>query len=61
MTRLTEAYVEEVLRALGRQPVVSEAVVLSTCNRTELYAVVEDADAGEAALRRALLDHVYLT
>ena len=51
---LNDRLAREVLRALGRQDAVSEAVVLSTCNRTELYAVVQDPGAGEAALRSAL-------
>ncbi|HZY65761.1 MAG TPA: glutamyl-tRNA reductase [Rubrobacteraceae bacterium] len=38
------------LRRLKEDGVVSEAVLLSTCNRTELYAVVE----GEGARRRML-------
>jgi glutamyl-tRNA reductase len=46
-----------VLRALGDHPAVSEAVALSTCNRTELYATVKDPGAGEAALKSALLEH----
>jgi glutamyl-tRNA reductase len=54
---LNERRVRSVLRGLGRQPVVKEAVALSTCNRTELYAAVNDPGAGEAALRRALLEH----
>ena len=33
------------LRRLQDEGVVSEAVLLSTCNRTEVYAVVEDEDA----------------
>jgi glutamyl-tRNA reductase len=39
------------LRRLKDEGVVSEAVVLSTCNRTEVYAVVEDEGA-----RRRMLD-----
>jgi glutamyl-tRNA reductase len=39
---------------------VSEAVALSTCNRTELYAVVQYPGVGEAALRRALLEQARL-
>jgi len=57
---LNDRLAREVLRALGRQDAVSEAVVLSTCNRTELYAVVQDPGAGEAALRSALLEHARL-
>ncbi len=34
----------EVLAAVRALPSVSEVAVLSTCNRTELYAVAEDAD-----------------
>jgi glutamyl-tRNA reductase len=33
------------LRRLNDEGVVSEAVLLSTCNRTEVYAVVEDEGA----------------
>ena len=33
------------LRRLGEEGVAEEAVLLSTCNRTEVYAVVEDQDA----------------
>ena len=33
------------LRRLGEESAVAEAVLLSTCNRTEIYAVVEDEDA----------------
>lgn len=34
------------LQALSNLPHVKEAVVLSTCNRTEVYAVVSDVQAG---------------
>jgi len=34
------------LRALAQMPHIREAVVLSTCNRTEVYAVVSDVQAG---------------
>lgn len=45
----------QVIPALGRllsQPGILEAVILSTCNRTELYAVAEDVDAARATLAR---------
>jgi glutamyl-tRNA reductase len=38
------------LRRLKEDGMVAEAVLLSTCNRTELYAVVEDEDAKERLL-----------
>ena len=44
------------LRDLRAEPAVHEAVVLSTCNRTEIYAVADSAHAGGQALRRALLE-----
>ena len=37
---LTEAASERFMRELVDEPAISEAVVLSTCNRTELYLVV---------------------
>src|SRR3712207_1373973 len=38
------------LRRLGEEGAVEEAVLLSTCNRTELYAVVEDDGARDRIL-----------
>src|SRR5919206_4034599 len=46
-----------VLRGLRHDPAVSEVVVLSTCNRTEIYALAASPQGGEAAVRRALLEH----
>jgi len=45
------------LRELLAGGVVSEAAVLSTCNRTELYAVTEDLDTATEALRVAHAAH----
>jgi glutamyl-tRNA reductase len=47
---LADAGARALLRRLARDPHVSEAVVVSTCNRTELYA----AGGGEDRLRRSL-------
>src|SRR5579862_6066181 len=58
------------LRTLGARGSTSEAVVLSTCNRAELYAACDDVDMARADLvtfvsqfhevdRSALLPHVY--
>ncbi len=38
------------LRRLAEEGVAEEAVILSTCNRTEVYAVVEDEGARSAVL-----------
>src|SRR4051812_29350049 len=53
---LDDAGARTVLRGLRDDPAVSEVVVLSTCNRTEIYAAAESAQRGEAAVRRALLE-----
>lgn len=46
-----ESELPDALRALGRVPSVMEGALLSTCNRTEAYAVIsQDADAPEDAL-----------
>lgn len=46
--RLTipQSCVSHALRALGSLPHVKEAAILSTCNRTEVYAVVSNVQAG---------------
>jgi glutamyl-tRNA reductase len=46
---LTEGGAEPLLRELTEHPAIGEAVVLSTCNRTELYLVVDNAVEGESA------------
>ena len=46
----TEAEASEFALAATQTPEVREAVVISTCNRTELYAVVGDPVAGETDL-----------
>jgi len=46
-----------VLRALAADLQLRECAALSTCNRTEFYAVADGLGRGEHALRRALLDH----
>jgi glutamyl-tRNA reductase len=67
---LTEGGAEPLLRELTEHPAIDEAVVLSTCNRTELYLVVGNPVEGESAAlgllaRRAgmrpteLLDGIY--
>ena len=49
----------EALGDLAHQPGINEAMILSTCNRTELYV---EADAGaECAAQRWLLEHHGLT
>jgi glutamyl-tRNA reductase len=52
--------VRAVLRSLGADPGLRESAALSTCNRTELYAVADHLAAAEESLRRALLDHSHI-
>jgi glutamyl-tRNA reductase len=47
---LTEAALEPFLAGVLADPAIAEAVVLSTCNRTELYLVVTDPVEAESAV-----------
>jgi len=42
---LSDAETRSLLRALAEGGAVAEAVALSTCNRTEIYAAASDAAA----------------
>ena len=44
------------LRQMVELPAIGEALIVSTCNRVELYAVTREEDAAVAALRRFLAD-----
>ena len=50
-SRLTEA-----LRRLSGYPGIRESMVLSTCNRVEVYAVVDEVQQGWARVQRFLAD-----
>jgi glutamyl-tRNA reductase len=54
---LSDTAARSLARALRDDRALSEAAVLSTCNRTELFAVAADPDQAEAALSRALVAH----
>lgn len=43
---IPDSCVKHALEALSHLPHVTEAAILSTCNRTEVYAVVSDVQAG---------------
>jgi len=47
---------EEPLRQLLKLPSVSEAVIVSTCNRVELYAISRQSDAAIIELKQFLAD-----
>jgi glutamyl-tRNA reductase len=58
---LSEHAARSVLRALVGTRDVSEAVALSTCNRTEIYAVGDDLSETEDAMVRAVVDHTSIS
>ncbi len=51
---LSSAEVLDLLERLGRRGVLGEALVLSTCNRTEVYAVAAEITAAEQEVRGAV-------
>lgn len=51
-----ESRLGEALHRLCGYPGIKEGVLLSTCNRVEVYAVVEDVDAGFARVQEFLAD-----
>jgi glutamyl-tRNA reductase len=51
---LSSAEVLDILGRLGRRGVLREALVLSTCNRTEIYAVAAEITAAEQEVRQAV-------
>jgi glutamyl-tRNA reductase len=58
---LSETESRELLRHLTANAVVSEAVALSTCNRTEIYASAADPSRAEDALGAALVAHTQMS
>lgn len=54
---LTDSAARTLARELVRHPGIAEAVVISTCNRTEAYVHALDAPAAEEAICDALVGH----
>ncbi len=60
---IPDSCLSHALQALKQLPHVKEAIMLSTCNRTEVYAVVTDIDAGRKEIdsffqaSRSIRDH----
>ncbi|PLX74762.1 MAG: glutamyl-tRNA reductase, partial [Desulfuromonas sp.] len=48
---------ERPLRQLLDLPAIAEGLIVSTCNRVELYAATKEPDAAIAAMRRFLADY----
>ena len=53
---LTKGAVRQGLKNMSEYDGLSEMVVLSTCNRSEIYAVLDDASADEPTLKQFLFD-----
>ena len=47
----------ESLKNLDRHPLISENIILSTCNRVEIYAKVEDIENGIISLKKIFSDY----
>ena len=47
----------ESLKNLDRHPLISENIILSTCNRVEIYAKVEDIENGVISLKKFFADY----
>ncbi|HSJ73596.1 MAG TPA: glutamyl-tRNA reductase [Miltoncostaeaceae bacterium] len=58
---LSESEARALLRDLTAAGEVAEAVALSTCNRTEIYASVPDPSAAEDALAAALVARTHIS
>ena len=56
MLAIPASRLDEALSRLIRYPAIKEGMVLSTCNRVEVYAVVEQAEAGYAQVQEFLAD-----
>lgn len=54
---IVPAKLREALTKAGGWPGLLEVVLLSTCNRSEVWAVAEDVDHGETAIGAFLLDY----
>jgi len=48
---------EKPLRQMLELPAIAEALIVSTCNRVELYAATKDPDTATATLRRFLAEY----
>jgi glutamyl-tRNA reductase len=57
---LTEREAARFATGLCSEPGISEAVAISTCNRTEIYAVLDGRPAAEDALLRRLSAHAQI-
>lgn len=56
MLAVPDSRLGEALHRLCAYPGIKEGVLLSTCNRVEVYGVVEDVDAGFARVQEFLAD-----
>ena len=53
----SERKLNESLKNLYQHPLISENIILSTCNRVEIYAKVEDIENGIMSLKKFFADY----
>ncbi len=53
---IPDAHLPAILEQLGREAAVGERLVLSTCNRVEVYAVTPDTEKAQAAIPHVLAE-----
>ncbi len=58
---LSDEAIGEALYRLNKDPLIQEVLILSTCNRVEVYAVVDDTNAGYQALQKFFLNQEEVT
>tara|TARA_Y100001968_G_scaffold94151_2_gene84605 strand:- start:10379 stop:11671 length:1293 start_codon:yes stop_codon:yes gene_type:complete len=54
---ISEQHIESSFRALKSKEEIIEVSILSTCNRLEIYALVQKSDSGVDAIKAFLKDH----
>ena len=53
----TRGNIEESTEKLGRFPEIDENLIISTCNRVEIYARVNDVDKGIDRLQKVICEY----
>tara|TARA_Y100001968_G_scaffold328584_1_gene376054 strand:+ start:668 stop:1960 length:1293 start_codon:yes stop_codon:yes gene_type:complete len=54
---ISEQHIEDSFRSLKSREQIIEVSILSTCNRLEIYALVQKSDAGILAIKQFLREH----
>ncbi len=57
----SETHIQDALKKLLCLPAIREGLILSTCNRVEIYAKAEDSSVGERAIHQFIADYHQIT